>query len=129
MSDEKQTLPAVVPASPSPEQKNIADEAQKQLSQLRQESNAMLKQLMLEQKAKLNQMVQQLQGPSSALGANNTAAEVNNVAHQQRDVVNTKVPVEDITRLQQGNMGHLDMLIGRINATMKSSLERSDTED
>ncbi|MDX3774878.1 hypothetical protein QE250_12185 [Chromatiaceae bacterium AAb-1] len=109
----------------------IAAAVQQQASQLRADSDKMLKQLLSEQKARLQEMVQQLQNQN-----NNTGAEVAQTASgQESEVINdvnkapeSKVPLEDVTRLQQHNMAHLDTLLERINATMQNSLDIPGTD-
>ncbi len=131
-------LPAVVSNSSSPDREAVTKEAKQQVQQLRTDADNMLMQLMLDQKAKLDEMVQQLQNPNESQTKNTTIKDVggNNAAEEQpssegkNDVLadpieppEANVPLDDISKLQEGNMAHLDVVIDRINATMKSSMK------
>lgn len=111
----------------------IANEASQQAYQLHVDSSNMLKQLMLEQKAKLQEMVQQLQSQHNNM--NSTAADKqilstkdSNAVHHTNKDVESKIPLDEVTRLQQSNMVHIDILLKNIHATMKSNMNEPDAD-
>lgn len=111
-------------------QQTVEDEATRQLSRLKLDSDSLLKQLMLEQQDKLQQMVQQLQSQSGSPEMV-PAPETTHAADSwyNKPISGGEVPLEEVLRLQQMNMGHLDRLIARINATMKANLKEPESEN
>ena len=120
---DNQTMPA------GAGQELMTDEVNWQLSRLKTDSDELLKQLMLEQQTKLQQMVQQLQPQVGAPGLSAGPAEPQLVAlTQDQDLTAKKAPLAEVLRLQQQNMGHLDLLIERINASMQASLRKAEPD-
>lgn len=118
MNNDDTKLSIQKPPPASVGQNFMADEVNWQLSRLKTDSGDLLKQLMLEQQAKLKLMVQQLQPQVGTSEPTVGAADQPAVAVTSAG----KTPLEDVVRIQQANMGHLDLLIERINVTIKTSL-------
>jgi len=135
MMDKEQQKQLIDPAGQLHVSKDeIANEASQQANQLRVDSSNMLKQLMLEQKAKLQEMVQQLQNQSNNMNSATAAdkqilsTKDSNAVHHTNKDVESKIPLDEVTRLQQSNMVHIDILLKNIHATMKSNMNEPDAD-
>lgn len=108
---------------------SVAAEAREQVELLRQNADEMLLQLMQEQKAKLKEMITQLKGDSTVSDkitqptlnlVNHAQQSVNKQAEPGKDV---ELPLNEVSRLKNENLIHLDTIVSRINQTMNDSLK------
>jgi hypothetical protein len=107
---------------------SVTEEAEQQVMQLRQNADDMLLQLMLEQKAKLNSMIQQLksapEGTQPSLSTSSQSEKQNQPSFSSNEATDapleSKVPLDEVSHLQNKNLVHLDTIVSRINDTMNS---------
>lgn len=131
ISDPVNTLAA--PMASNADQKSAQQQVTQEVLQLKQQADQQLLQLMLQQKSRLNDMVQQLRGHTPDTTRSDKPQNQQNLVQNlpsndtplstQEEPV---VPLAQVSKLQADNLGHLDIIMNRIQQTLQSRHSESD---